>query len=610
MTKYNLHSFFIPVMGTAFTIDTPLKVAKFGISSVISIGDDELCETMRVHYASKYGYDATPVPKKGNNYYRSQRITKYLNVVNAIVQKEFNEIRQQAFTEDSDITSYFELLEDTSALKKEYLRMTNLPEGPEKETAQFALRDKMQAGDIDVNIMTKIDRRTYDDNGEMLPEEFSDALTALKGFAESDLSSGVVFSAGFNRRLYAHCAKFKDFFPDENGVIKKKIILKVSDFRSSVIQGKFLAKKGIWISEHRIESGLNCGGHAFATDGFLMGPILNEFLEQKQGLFTKLKETCNEVLSSLDKPLLQDPHTCVTVQGGIGTSKEREFLLRYYDIAATGWASPFLLVPEVSTLDDETRQLLEKAKGDDFYLSENSPLGVPFNTVRGTQSDIQKQERVEKGRPGSPCPKGFLVSNTEFSKKPVCTASVFYQRRAMEKLDQSGVTGDDYEKAKENIVVKSCLCEDLAASSLINHDISNKRPLKTTVCSGPNLRYFSNTVSFKEMVSHIYGRVNLLNDTYRPNMLVNEFKMYIDHLEKEIQKVLPKLDEKKEKYFNDFLNNLHDGMTYYEDLKLQLFNQVSDYKEKMGDDLTVLQKQLDQLVNGHSFLSIKEPVAV
>ncbi len=44
------HEFHIPVMGTAFTIDTPLKVARFGISSVVSLCDDELCEEMRQHW--------------------------------------------------------------------------------------------------------------------------------------------------------------------------------------------------------------------------------------------------------------------------------------------------------------------------------------------------------------------------------------------------------------------------------------------------------------------------------------------------------------------------------------------------------------------------------
>ena len=35
-------------------LDTPFKVAKFGISSVVSIVDDELCEEMRHHYSDLY----------------------------------------------------------------------------------------------------------------------------------------------------------------------------------------------------------------------------------------------------------------------------------------------------------------------------------------------------------------------------------------------------------------------------------------------------------------------------------------------------------------------------------------------------------------------------
>ena len=85
-------------------------------------------------------------------------------------------------------------------------------------------------------------------------------------------------------------ASFDSFFPDSNGTLKKKIILKVSDYRSALIQGKFLAKKGLWVSEFRIESGLNCGGHAFATDGYLLGPILDEFKENKNLLISTLYE--------------------------------------------------------------------------------------------------------------------------------------------------------------------------------------------------------------------------------------------------------------------------------------------------------------------------------
>ena len=44
------HKFHIPVMGLAYTIDSPVKVARYGIASVISIVEDHLIEMMRVHY--------------------------------------------------------------------------------------------------------------------------------------------------------------------------------------------------------------------------------------------------------------------------------------------------------------------------------------------------------------------------------------------------------------------------------------------------------------------------------------------------------------------------------------------------------------------------------
>ena len=36
------HTFHIPVMGTAFTADSPLKVAHYGINTVIALADDVL----------------------------------------------------------------------------------------------------------------------------------------------------------------------------------------------------------------------------------------------------------------------------------------------------------------------------------------------------------------------------------------------------------------------------------------------------------------------------------------------------------------------------------------------------------------------------------------
>ena len=46
LTTRSAHTFHIPVMGTGFTIDTPLRVAKYGITTVISLVDDLLIEQM------------------------------------------------------------------------------------------------------------------------------------------------------------------------------------------------------------------------------------------------------------------------------------------------------------------------------------------------------------------------------------------------------------------------------------------------------------------------------------------------------------------------------------------------------------------------------------
>ena len=186
------------------------------------------------------------------------------------------------------------MLPSSSQLKQEFKKLTengfNI-----SELKNWAVKN-LTIGSIDVNIMTKVDKDNYIKN-EKLPVEYNDAHAALRGFANSKLKSSVVLSAGMNPRLYAYMSQFDDFYPNENGEFKKKIILKVSDYRSALIQGKFLAKKGLWVSEYRIESGLNCGGHAFATDGYLLGPVLAEFKEKREELRASIEAMVNQELN-------------------------------------------------------------------------------------------------------------------------------------------------------------------------------------------------------------------------------------------------------------------------------------------------------------------------
>ena len=183
-------------MGTGFTADTPIRLAQYGISSVISLVDDVLLEQLRKYYSEKEGLPYQEIGA-GEIDSRARRITEYLNMVNGIVQSQFEELRAEPFEPGSRITRYFELL-PAGEIRDSYLRMLSEPDENIKSELQKNLIELMRTGSIDVNIMTKVNRVNYRE-GEELPIEFNDALAALRGFANSELESAVVFSAGFNQ---------------------------------------------------------------------------------------------------------------------------------------------------------------------------------------------------------------------------------------------------------------------------------------------------------------------------------------------------------------------------------------------------------------------------
>ncbi|MGL6125940.1 MAG: hypothetical protein ACRC05_02395, partial [Chryseobacterium artocarpi] len=379
MTTKPLHNFHIPVMGLAYTIDSPIRVAQYGISSVISIIDDEILEKMKNFYNQKFNLTYLGISTKTEDY-RAKRITAYLDMVDDIVNEKFESFKQEISKNKEALKDFMAMLPNTSDLKNNLQQLISQKDSWGESIKNF-IETNLTPGSIDVNIMTKVDKDNYKKN-EQLPVMYNDAHASLRGFANSKLSSSMVLSAGMNPRLYSYMEEFDDFFPDENGVLKKKIILKVSDFRSAMIQGNFLAKKGLWVSEYRIESGLNCGGHAFATEGMLLGPIMEEFRQKKEDLIQSAHSLMIKALEQKERFTVSQPlEMKITVQGGVGTSEEHDFLLATYNVDSIGWGSPFLLVPEATSVDHETRKLLVKSKEQDFYLSQISPLGVPFNTI-------------------------------------------------------------------------------------------------------------------------------------------------------------------------------------------------------------------------------------
>ncbi len=561
-SRLTAHTFHIPVMGLGYTIDTPIKVAHYGISSAISLVDDALMEAMREFYSKKFNLPFNPI---GNHHIedRVKRITAYLNLVEKIVKTKFEDVKASFAQKKGELAKYMDMLPDVSTLKIEYHKFIQSPD--HLSGIREWLNNHLPVGSIDVNIMTKLDREKYKD-GEKLPSTFNDAHMALKGFAESNLSSALILSAGMNPSLYTYIESFPDFFPDANGILRKRIILKVSDYRSALIQGKFLAKKGIWVSEFRVESAINCGGHAFVSNGDALGPILEEFKKSKESLKSEIYPMWCDALKAknIDAPN-EMPELLITAQGGLGTAKEHEFLLSYYGLDSIGWGSPFMLVPEATLVDDHTLDLLCKATEEDLYLSDVSPVGVPFNNLRNNTKDIERDQNIANGTPGFKCTMRFCEVTPAYDNKIWCTASRQYQKRRLEEIKTLNLNTTEYEEQYKSIIQKTCICVGLSTSALMVNNPTSKPYIGTvSVCPGPNLAYFTKTMSLQEMVDHIYGRTNVLERTDRPHMFIKELMLYNQYLSDKRLSVF--LTDKERKGLDGMEKRVNEAIVYYQQL--------------------------------------------
>jgi hypothetical protein len=285
----------------------------------------------------------------------------------------------------------------------------------------------------------------------------------------------------------------------------------------------------------------------------------------------------------------------ITAQGGVGTAGENRFLMAHYGLSSVGWGSPFLLVPEATSVDEDTLNTLINAKPSDYYLSNASPLGVPFNNLRNSSSEAQRLQRIDKGRPGSPCYKKYLAFDTEFTDKPICTASRQYQQL---KIAQINLECADPEERADKIRVleeRDCLCEGLGVPALLKNGIEPPHKLKAVViCPGPNLAYFSGVFSLKQMTDHIYGQTSLLNQVPRPHVFVNELVLYIRYLEKQLEMSKDKLNTKLAKNYIGFKDNLKQGMAYYNGIVQQI--KAADFAA--GNRFTEELQMAGKLLNG------------
>lgn len=467
-----VHKIHIPVMGICYTADTPVRVAHLGITSVISLVDDGLLEEYRMAYAERLGLDLGSPQTT-----RIGRIRSYLDFVADEVERKFTRLCACRFDGGSDKDLYFLMLPLDSRLRVEYDGIF-AKTGLARIAAEAALTEKMEPGEIQANIMVGLN---HDEA----------AFDAVRGFAASKVAGALVLSAGVNLSVFEEIAKCKDFYRTGTRPPKKKIILKVSDYRSALIQGRCLAKKGLEVYEYRIESGVNCGGHAFFESKKLLLDVVREFVEKRKELFettrsmiTKFADSCiaggNAATFPVQGILPPSSPARITAQGGLCAPEDIARVLSL-GIDGVGVGTPFLLVPQATSVDKETRRLLASAKPEDVCISHVSPLGIPFVNLQTSTAaricELKIQEyfapESEKSgsselKPGFPCRQHYLCQNIPGFDHPVCMASreyVMHRLAEIDKLEQEDIESykmqshhadENHERLRESSAANAC----------------------------------------------------------------------------------------------------------------------------------------------------------
>jgi hypothetical protein len=121
------HSFHIPVMGLGYTVDTPVKVAQYGISSVVSIMDDQLLDVMRKIYAQKWNLPYSEIPSKIEDS-RAKRVTSYLNLLQQIIELQLKQMQESDLEPGSPLSIYLDLLPSESLLTLLYQTLKSAPQ--------------------------------------------------------------------------------------------------------------------------------------------------------------------------------------------------------------------------------------------------------------------------------------------------------------------------------------------------------------------------------------------------------------------------------------------------------------------------------------------------
>jgi hypothetical protein len=113
-----------------------------------------------------------------------------------------------------------------------------------------------------------------------------------------------------------------------------------------------------------------------------------------------------------------------------------------------------------------------------------------------------------------------------------------------------------------------------------------------TMCPGPNIANFSQIVSLKMMIDHIYGRIQNLTKESRPHMFLAELELYVNYLKESIEEEInTEAWVKRIKYFQTFTANLQSGIEYYKNLPAIAKKSFLSSLETMENELHFIQQK-------------------
>jgi len=94
------------------------------------------------------------------------------------------------------------------------------------------------------------------------------------------------------------------------------------------------------------------------------------------------------------------------------------------------------------------------------------------------------------------------------------------------------------------------------------------------------------------MIDHIYGKINLISDSSRPNFFIKELSINIDYFINKFEESIKPFSANTESFLKTYSTNLFEGIRYYKKLIPDILEETDKIKQIMRDELEALEYKL------------------